>query len=138
LEGNTAERRHAKFIPGGLTFQQTREPMLTDTFDEWLARVVCYAFSVPPLPFVSQVNRASATSATDAALNEGLAPLMGWIKDTIDRVIEQFFGYHEEVNRMAQIRSFQGLEELPSLSSTVATLSPATLSNTFQFGLRLH
>ena len=44
LEGNTAERRHAKFIPGGLTFQQTREPMLTDTFDEWLARVVCYAF----------------------------------------------------------------------------------------------
>jgi len=63
---------------------------------------------------------------------------MGWIKDTIDRVIEQFFGYHKEVNRMAQIRSFQGLEELPSLSSTVATLSPATLSNTFQFGLRLH
>src|SRR3954454_12507073 len=46
LEGNTAERRHVKFIPGGLTFQQTREPMLTDTFDEWLARVVCYAFSV--------------------------------------------------------------------------------------------
>ena len=32
-------------IHSGLTFQQTREPMLTDTFDEWLARVVCYAFS---------------------------------------------------------------------------------------------
>jgi hypothetical protein len=28
-----------------LTFQQTREPMLADTFDEWLARGVCYAFS---------------------------------------------------------------------------------------------
>lgn len=90
LEGNTAERRHAKFIPGGLTFQQTREPMLTDTFDEWLARVVCYAFSVPPLPFIQQQNRATAESAKEAALSEGLAPMMNWVKDIIDLLIERF------------------------------------------------
>jgi hypothetical protein len=107
LEGNTAERRHAKFIPGGLTFQQTREPMLTDTFDEWLARVVCYAFSVPPLPFIQQQNRATAESAKEAALSEGLAPVMNWIKDIIDLLIERFWnapdlefkwGDHKEID----------------------------------------
>ena len=116
LEGNTAERRHAKFIPGGLTFQQTREAMLTDTFDEWLARVVCYAFSVPPLPFIQQQNRATAESAKEAALSEGLAPLMNWIKDIVDLLIERFWncpdlefcwGDHKEVDpaSMASINS---------------------------------
>jgi len=116
LEGNTAELRHAKFIPGGLTFQQTREPMLTDTFDEWLARVVCYAFSVPPLPFIQQQNRATAESAKEAALSEGLAPVMNWIKDIVDLLIERWWnapdlefvwGNHKEVDpaSMASINS---------------------------------
>jgi hypothetical protein len=76
-EGNTAQRRHAKFVPGGVakTFIPTREPALKDPFDEWLARVVCYAFSVSPQPFVAQVNRATAETAQDAALAEGLLRL---------------------------------------------------------------
>ena len=60
--GDTGERRHAKFVPGGVakTFIPTREPALKDVFDEWLARVVCFAFSIPPTPFVQQINRATA------------------------------------------------------------------------------
>ncbi|UEM18667.1 phage portal protein [Skermanella mucosa] len=103
-------------FPGGLTFKQTREPMLTDTFDEWLARVVCYAFSVPPLPFIQQQIRATAESAKEAALSEGLAPLMNWIKDIVDLLIERFWNYpdlefcwgdHKEVDpaSMASINS---------------------------------
>src|SRR5487761_358804 len=88
-EGNTAARRHAKFVPGGVakTFIPTREPALKDPFDEWLARVVCYAFSVSPQPFVQQLNRASAETAQDAALAEGLLPLKTWVKQLCDRVI---------------------------------------------------
>ena len=35
-------------MPGGVakTFIQTKEPELKGVFDEWLARIVCYAFSV--------------------------------------------------------------------------------------------
>ena len=92
--GDTAERRHAKFVPGGVakTFVPVREPAMKDAFDEWLARIVCYVFSVPPSAFTSQVNRATAESAQDVALSEGLAPLLLWVKHLIDRVLAEDFG----------------------------------------------
>ena len=45
LEGNLAARRHTRFVPGGLKYQPIRDVPLKDEFDEWLARVVCFAFS---------------------------------------------------------------------------------------------
>jgi hypothetical protein len=89
FEGNTASRRHAKFVPGGIakTFIQTKEPDLKGPFDEWLARVVCFAFSVSAQPFVERMNRATAESAHDTGLEEGLAPLKQWVKQLVDGVI---------------------------------------------------
>ncbi|HXS38552.1 MAG TPA: phage portal protein [Stellaceae bacterium] len=91
--GDTAERRHAKFVPGGVakTFIPTREPAMKDVFDEWLARVICFAFSIPPSALVAQVNRATAETAQDTALSEGLAPLQLWVKQLIDQVIASEF-----------------------------------------------
>ena len=53
--GDLAARRRAKFVPGGVakTFIQTKEPELKSVFDEWLARIVCYAFSVSHQAFVN-------------------------------------------------------------------------------------
>lgn len=93
FEGNTAMRRHAKFVPGDLKVQYTKEGVLTDQFDEWLARIVCYAFSLPPLPFVKQMNRATAQNAYEASLEEGLEPLMVWIKNLMDDIVQEHFGY---------------------------------------------
>src|SRR5690606_20846326 len=39
LEGDTAQRRHMKFIPHGLEYYPTKEPKLHDEHDEWLARI---------------------------------------------------------------------------------------------------
>jgi hypothetical protein len=91
--GDTAERRHAKFVPGGVakTFIPTREPVMKDVFDEWLARVICFAFSIPPSALVAQVNRATAETAQDTALSEGLAPLQLWVKQLVDQVIATEF-----------------------------------------------
>lgn len=94
LEGNTAIRRHAKFIPGGMSVTFTKGDAasgLKDDFDEWIARVICYAFSLPPMPFVRQMNRASAETAKQTALEEGLAPLMEWIKSMIDDILAKYF-----------------------------------------------
>jgi phage portal protein BeeE len=91
LAGNTAERRHAKFVPADFRYQPMREPPLKDDFDEWLARIVCYAFSTSPAPFTRQMNRATAESAQEVALSEGLGPVMLWIKCLIDQVIEDDF-----------------------------------------------
>jgi Phage portal protein len=91
LEGNLAARRHMKFVPEGMKLMPTKEPELWAKFDEWLARVVCFAFSLPPTPFVQQVNRATAQSAHDAALEEGLAPLQLYVKSLVDEVIRRFW-----------------------------------------------
>ena len=44
-------------MPADFKLIETRQPPLKDQYDEWLARIICYAFSVPVSPFVSQVNR---------------------------------------------------------------------------------
>jgi hypothetical protein len=95
MAGNIAERRHARFVPADFRYQATREAPLKDDFDEWLARVVCYAFSASAAPFTRQMNRATADNAQEMALSEGLGPIMLWVKDLIDRVIEEDFGWDD-------------------------------------------
>ena len=87
--GDLARRRRAKFVPGGVakTFIQTKEPELKNAFDEWIARVVCFAFSVSPQPLVNQMNRATSETQKDSADEEGLLPILGWIKRLCDHVI---------------------------------------------------
>ena len=79
-------------MPGGLKYQPIRGVPLKDDFDEWLARVVCFAFSIPPTAFSKQTNRATAESAQDSATVEGLQPLLVWLKSLIDRIIGQVLG----------------------------------------------
>jgi hypothetical protein len=92
LSGNTAQRRRARWIPGGVKPFDLKEAALKDEYDEWLARVVCYCFSVPPTPFVKQMNRATAESAHQQAIQEGLVPLQLWFKSLMDRIISQVIG----------------------------------------------
>lgn len=85
-----------KFVPGGMVYQPTRsDQMLMGPFDEWIARVVCFAFSLSPTAFVQQQNRATAETATQTALEEGLAPMMVWFKGLMDRIVQQVFGYED-------------------------------------------
>ena len=95
--GDLAARRRAKFVPGGVakTFIQTKEPELKNVFDEWLARIVCYAFSVSPQAFVTHINRATGETQKEMAEEEGLWPVLKWIKRLIDRVLIEDFGESE-------------------------------------------
>ncbi len=93
LSGIGANKRGAKFVPGGMQPYPIREPVVKDELDEWIARVVCYAFSLPPLPFVKMMNRGTAETSFETALQEGLEPLMQWVKGTIDTAIQKWWGY---------------------------------------------
>src|SRR5690606_2308 len=42
-----------------------------------------------------QMNRSTADSAKEMAMEEGLAPLMQWVKELVDRVLALCFGYHD-------------------------------------------
>ena len=91
LRGDSGARRRMKFMPGDMKTQATKAEPLFDQYDEWLSRVVCYAFSLPPGAFVKQQNRATATNAQEVALEEGLSPLMEWDVRFMNRLI--FMGW---------------------------------------------
>jgi len=92
LEGNTAERRKAQFIPGGVTAINTKEGLIKDEYDEWIARIVCYAFSVPANAFIKQQNRATAQTSLDQAVSEGLMPILDWVASLVEVIIIKCFG----------------------------------------------
>ena len=94
LSGETAERRKMRFVPGELSrnFKETKQPPLKDVYDEWLARVVCFAFSVEPTPFVAQVNRSVAETSREQSLSDGMSSLKNWVKALIDDVLTRYMG----------------------------------------------
>jgi phage portal protein BeeE len=92
MSGNSARRRMLKFMPSDFKLIEARQPPLKDLYDEWLARVICYAFSVPATPFVAQVNRATSETMRMQATQEGLVPLKTWIKNALDQVIQVCLG----------------------------------------------
>ena len=73
-----ARRRMLKFMPADFRLIETRQPPLKDQYDEWLARVICYAFSVPASAFVvagqsrDQRDAAPAGDAGRARAAEGV------------------------------------------------------------------
>lgn len=105
LAGDTAARRRMKFMPGDMKLEKTQSEALFDPYDEWLSRVICYAFSLPPGAFVKQQNRATAESSQEIALEEGLSPLMEWDVRFMNRLItlgwqttEYVFAWVEEAD----------------------------------------
>ncbi|HEY3792692.1 MAG TPA: phage portal protein, partial [Bradyrhizobium sp.] len=93
FSGDLARRRRAKFVPGETAAKvvQTKEPEHKDDFDEWLARIICYAFSVPPQWATKVMNRATADNQSAQAEDEGLEPTKEWVKDLIDEIIAEEF-----------------------------------------------
>lgn len=91
LSGNLAERRKARFVPNavGKTYIPTQETELFGKAEEWLARVVCFAFSISPQPFLQMMNRATADGAQREAAATGLAPIQTWVKDLIDEILAE-------------------------------------------------
>jgi hypothetical protein len=88
MSGNLERRRMVKFMPADFKLTETRQPPLKDSYDEWLARVICYAFSVPASAFVSQVNRATSETLRMQATQEGLVPLKAWVKTALDQIVQ--------------------------------------------------
>lgn len=92
-EGNTAQRRKMRFVPklDGIVFP--KKDVLKDEYDEWLARIVCFAFSIPPTAFIKQNNRATGEQAAETAKEEGLMPLMRWISTKMNYILSYHLGY---------------------------------------------
>jgi hypothetical protein len=97
--GNLANRRRMKFIPAenASPYTATKEPPLKNEFDEWLARICCFAFSYPPQALLNLSNRSTAEQHEETAEEEGLGPLKEWFCELANEVIEREFDGGDEI-----------------------------------------
>lgn len=91
LSGNSGERRKARFVPSDAKPYPVSEPPLKGELDEWVARIVSYAFSVPHDWAVKEMNRATAETSAITAKEQGLEPIKKWIAGFIDEILEKAF-----------------------------------------------
>lgn len=89
LSGNLQARRRLTFIPEAGKVEFPKLQAITDPYDEWLARIVCFAFSIPPTPFTRQTSRATAKQAQQQALEEGLQPTLKWLAGVLNLIIQR-------------------------------------------------
>lgn len=91
LEGVTGRRRKVKFGPEMKTVLSPKDTqlVLSDAFDEWLARIICWAFGLSPVALLKQVNRASSEQIDETAKEEGLSPLLDWLERKINALLKR-------------------------------------------------
>lgn len=92
MEGNSAQKRKMRFIPSLDKIVFPKDAVLKDEYDEWLARIVCFAFSISPSALIKQVNRASGEQMADTAKEEGLMPLLRFIESHLTTLVQRFMG----------------------------------------------
>lgn len=90
-EGNQEQRSQMVFMPSEFKYQAAKEAPLKSDFDEWLARKICFAFSISADPFIHQVNRATADISKEKASEEGLVPTQHFLKRIMDKIIREDF-----------------------------------------------
>lgn len=95
LSGQTGERRKAKFLESGSKVTLLKDKELFDKMDDWLARVVCFAFSIPPTALVQMTNRASAQQMSEDSRAEGLEPLTIYFADLMNFLVQNYIGYDD-------------------------------------------
>lgn len=95
LANNAVEAAKILWGPHGAQYKPFKEAPVKDEFDEWVARMACYCFSLPPTPFIRQLNRSSSETSDTTALEEGREPLMRWWKRSADDLIQNDLGFPE-------------------------------------------
>jgi hypothetical protein len=93
LAGNLVHRRRITFIPNmgpKDAIQFTKEAPLSSDLDEWLARIVCWAFSISPQALIKQVNRATAETAKEQSEEEGITPLLNWLASLLNGLVRKY------------------------------------------------
>ena len=94
MKGDIANRSGIYMMPGGTGGVTTLSQLTFDTlFDQWLARIICARFGVSPIPYVSQINRAVGEEMEEASRDEGLVPIMHYLKEWFDDITENMLGF---------------------------------------------
>lgn len=112
LKGQLANRRGVKFMPGGgKPPYEPRKDALTDATDEWLIRIMCFAFGLSPMPFVKMMNRATGQTHAEQQKEEGSLPFASYVADLMNHVINLKFGRRDIAFKWEEEVATDPLEE---------------------------
>jgi hypothetical protein len=79
LAGNLQNQTRLIWGPFGAKYQPFTEPPYKDEFDEWLARIVCYAFSLPPSAFTPHSREVGSIQCRSSKIiNTGCRRASAW------------------------------------------------------------
>lgn len=94
MSSGLGQRRRMKFVPMDPSkIKELKQPDHKNEFEEWLARLVCFAFSISPSALIKDMNRATADTNREIAQDEGLMPTMRFLKDRIDFLLQNTMGF---------------------------------------------
>jgi len=94
MTGNMAQRRRLRFIPMDPSkVRELKQPDHKNEFEEWLARLTCFAFSISASALIKDMNRATADTNKEIAEREGLMPTLSFIKARIDYLLQHTMGF---------------------------------------------
>jgi hypothetical protein len=123
MSGNISLKSKVRFVPGGMKpfdIKNANGDALKGDIDEWWASLVCFAFSISRAALIKPMNRASAESAKDTADEEGLHPLMTWVKEEVmDPIIQEDFGFSDiEFNYLPE-NEVDGAKQMTTITGYV-------------------
>jgi hypothetical protein len=95
MSGDFGELSKGWMIPGDIEPIFPQKETLKDEFDEWIARVVCYAYSVSPNAFIKNLNRATSEQAREQADEEGLQTRKSIVCEIMNLIQEKWWGYED-------------------------------------------
>lgn len=92
LSGDPQARSKFFPIPGGTggvdKFRDDEIFGLHNTFDEWIARIICYAFGMSPTTFIKMTNRSVSEEMGDVEAEQGFASVKLWVSSNINWIID--------------------------------------------------
>lgn len=96
IEGNAAKRSgYMKFVPNGGQYIPTKTREWHYDEQEWLARIIAWAFGVSPLPVAKQMNRSTAEVQESSSLESGVRPVALHIARVVTRYVNTVMGFEQ-------------------------------------------
>jgi len=125
LSGNMNLKSKIRFIPGGMKpfeMKGSAGDLLKSDYDEWIARIICFAFRMPPKPFIKEPeSRASAEQEKEQITQQGLRVEMLWWKSFMDSLIRLGWGYDDIELSWQEDDEVAATDEATVLNSYVKT-----------------
>jgi len=125
LAGDPRFQQKLKFLPEGMKYEPSvkAEDMTFERFEKWLLQCTASVFGLHPsaIGFNFDVNRSVAETAFEAGRERGLFPTALFLKEMMDRIIQDDLGYGDLEFSWTNIDPTNKAEEAKVVTSLVNT-----------------